>query len=798
MTTTRYRASKTRSNRPGWSVTFSHPRRTDARGKYGQKVRRGLGTTDDAEADRLVGQLNELLDDQSWWSLDRRPEAGERFDSVIVAAFFDGIEVGKVRSKDLRETKLPLPTPEEHYARVMLVGATGAGKTTLLRHLIGSDHRRDRFPSTSTAKTTTADIEIITGEEPFRAAITFMTEHEVRCSIDECLEAACESVIRGHDDTRIAETLLEHREQRFRLSYPLGNWQQEEPGETIDDDYDVDFDDPEEPAGEDTLSTGETVASNEIAENNARLSNYVKRIKAIAMSVGGRVARERGDFTELKNANQRQDWLEYFTNALYESRDFGQLSLDIMDVLAERFELITAGGFDRSATGWPTIWCYEEENRDAFLKQVRWFSSNHDQQFGRLLTPLVDGVRVRGPFQPSAIELRDNNRQFVLLDGEGLGHSAKEATSVSTKVTEKFPEVDMILLVDTSQSPLQAASLELLRSVGSSGHGHKLAVAFTHFDQVKGDNLGSYKKRRSHVRASIGNAIGSLRDSLGAPVAEILERQMEKGDFYLGDLDRPTGGIRRGFIKAIHELMERMRQSADPVEPTDLAPSYNIARLELALRDAADGFKNPWLARLGLSYHERIRKEHWGRVKALCRRIANRWDVEYNGLRPVADLVRQLQASISLWLDNPAGWTREPLNENERQAAIDEIRRKVFIRIHDLSNRRLITSHPTEWRTAFSFSGTGSSRVRAKEMSGIYEEAAPSITSVPDPTTQDFLDQITRIVSDAVEEAGGSVTGVDETSSSQRHRDSLMPRSLGGTIDELESGKILVDEVQSP
>ena len=760
MATTVYRATKTRSGRPGWSVTFNHPRRTDARGKFGLKVRRGLGTTDDAEADRLVGQLNELLTDPSWWSLDRRPEAEGRFASVIVAAFFDGIVVGKVPSKDLRETKLPLPTPEEGYARVMLVGVTGAGKTTLLRHLIGSDHRRDRFPSISTAKTTTADIEIITGAGPYKAAITFMTEHEVRCSIDECLEAACESVIRGDDDTRIAEALLEHREQRFRLSYPLGNWQQTELREKVDDGFDMEFDDPEEMSDADALSDDETVAGTMVIENNAQLSGYVNRIKDIAIGVGGRIAHERGDFAGLKNANQRQDWLEYFTNALYESQEFGQLSLDIIDVLAERFELIEAGGFEHSATGWPTLWYYEEEDRDAFLKQVRWFSSNHDQQFGRLLTPLVDGVRVRGPFEPTAIELRDNDRQLVLLDGEGLGHSAKEATSVSTKVTEKFPEVDMILLVDTSQSPLQAASLELLRSVGSSGHGHKLAVAFTHFDQVKGDNLSNYKKRRNHVRASIGNAIGSLRESLGAPVAEILERQMEERDFYLGDLDRPTGRIRTGFIKAMQQLMDRMRQSAAPLEPTDLAPSYNIARLELALRDAADGFKNPWLARLGLNYHEGIRKEHWGRVKAFCRRIANRWDVEYNGLRPVADLVRQLQASISLWLDSPSGWTREPSNEDERQAAIDEIRRKVFERIHGLSERRLITSHPKEWRNAFSYSGTGSSRVRAREMSGIYEEAAPSITSVPDPAAQEFLNEVMQIVSDAVEEAGGSVIGV--------------------------------------
>ena len=100
-----------------------------------------------------------------------------------------------------------------------------------------------------------------------------MTEHEVRCSVDECLEAACESVIRRHDDSRIAEALLEHREQRFRLSYPLGNWAQAEPAEVTDDEFDIDFDDPEEKLDADGLPDDETVASTEVAENNARLSN---------------------------------------------------------------------------------------------------------------------------------------------------------------------------------------------------------------------------------------------------------------------------------------------------------------------------------------------------------------------------------------------------------------------------------------------------------------------------------------------------------------------------------------------
>ena len=758
-----YKATKTRSSRPGWSVIFNHPRRSDARGKFGLKVRRGLGTRDEAIAERLVEQLNTLLADESWWSLDRRAEAMQQFDSIVVSLFYDGIEVGKLKSRDLRESIIPLPTPEEGYARVMLVGHTGAGKTTLLRQLIGSDPRRDRFPSTSTAKTTTADIEIVTADGPFEAAITFMTEHEVRCAVDECLEDAFTSVVQGRDNAGIAEALLEHREQRFRLSYPLGAWQQENPGPESENGKDeLDYGYGDEEVESESLAEDETVGGDEITTNNTRLLDYVNRIKTVTTQVREEVASERRDYTEMENANRRQDWLEDFTDRLYESQEFANISLDIMDAIEERFALIEVGVFERTSTAWPTSWHFSEVDRDTFLKQVRWFTSNHDRQFGRLLTPMVDGIRVRGPFRPRASQLCDDDRKLALLDGEGLGHSAKEATSISTKVTEKFPETDMILLVDDAQSPMQAASLELLRSVGSSGHGHKLAVAFTHFDQVKGDNISTHRQKRNHVRASVRNATASLRESLGAPVTEILDHQLASNDFYLGGLDQPTEKILPGFIADLRDLLDRMQKSAEPSEPIDLAPTYNVVRLELSLRDASDGFVAPWRGRLGLEYHEGIGKEHWARVKALCRRIANLWADEYNGLRPVADLVRQLQSSISLWLDNPAGWTRQPEDEDERQAVINAIRQRVYIDIHLLAERRLVTSHRGGWRRAFGFSGLGSSFDRAREMDRIYKSAAPSITSVMNTPSQGFLDEVIEIVRNAVENVGGSVEGVAE------------------------------------
>ena len=317
----------------------------------------------------------------------------------------------------------------------------------------------------------------------------------------------------------------------------------------------------------------------------------------------------------------------------------------------------------------------------------------------------------------------------------------------------------MILLVDNAQSPLQAAPLELIRSVGSSGHGHKIAVAFTHFDLVKGDNLSGHWQKREHVQKSIGNAIASLRETLGAAVTEILANQLNGNDFYLGGLDMPAGSLPRNSVIDMKKLLDRMKDAAKPSEPIELAPIYDMAGLAFALRDAADEFKNPWRGRLGLGYHEGFPKEHWTRIKALCRRIANLWANEYSDLRPVADMIRELQGCISLWLDEPKGWTREPEDEREAYAAIDSIRQRVFSRVHALAERRLIGAHTPEWQTAFEFRGTGSTFERARVMGGIYDEAAPHISyRNTTPGTRDFLDEIETIVREAVKEADGFVT----------------------------------------
>lgn len=755
-------ATKTRSSRPGWTITFRHPLKLDSQNKPGRKVRRGLGTQDDERADEMVAQMNEILSETSWWNPIRRREAVTRFDPEIVAAFYDDLAAPERTTLELREGVLPLPGRDEGYSKVLFVGTTGAGKTTLLRQLIGSDPEVDRFPSTAPAKTTIADIEVILADAPFKAVVTFFPEVQIQSLIEECILDAALVAREEPPSAKVAERLLNHRDQRFRLSYILGPYRSVESGGDDDFSFDDDEDEDEEFSSS-SLGEEDDLPADERERNRRDLDGYVSRIEALAKQIAAEVEDDLKIDAETFGARDRESLLELieemFEARLHEKDDFGNLVQDLLDAILARFGMLERGTLDAPQGRWPESWTYETEDRADFIRTIRWFSSNFWPHFGRLLTPVVDGMRVQGPLYP---DMRQLGTKLVLMDGQGLGHTPDYGASVSTNITGRFEHVDVILLVDNAQQPMQAAPLSVLRAVASNGHADKLVIAFTHFDLIKGASLASSMDRRTHVMASVLSALAKLREFIGPDVANAIEHGLDDRCFMLGGTDKQLKALKpkaadymRGQLDKMLTLFEAASRPVDEEELVEATLSYDTTGMLFAVQDAVAKFHAPWRARLGLSSYANVRAEHWTRVKALTRRIGTGSDVEYNTLQPLADIHRHLQEAISLFLASPADCS---IPDDERVKVISRIRRLVSTNVLAITKRRLIDDQRVAWMEAYlKENGVGSTRRRAERIAVVFGNAAPVPQAAMTTEARQFLDEMVDTVRISVEAVGGKM-----------------------------------------
>jgi len=727
--------------RSGWCVIFRHPVRKNPDGSP-VRVRRGLGTRERQEAERLVAQLNEILADRDYWTPTAKAKAEALYDAKVVNAFYDNFLPATQDAWALRDEIIPLPGRAEGYARARFLGTTGAGKTTLVRQIIGSDPEKERFPSTSTAKTTVCDIEVVMAEGPFKAVVTFFPRGHVRLHVEECALAAATALVFEQGTKATATSrLLEHSEQRFRLSYVLGNARASE--EELSDDG---GDDEEGEAPETEVSSADREAM------ARRIEGYVERIERMAGETAKKLEKDLGVRLKRTEGEDENAFQELFEDELKQNEAFHALVDEIMDAVEERFDLLAPEGFRRDRNDWPLLWQFESEDRAEFIRTVNRFSSNYAGNFGRLLTPLVQGLRVRGPFKPDWH--RNGDCKLVLMDGEGLGHTPDSSSSISTSITQRLKDTDAVVLVDNAEQPMQAAPQALVRTLAASGNERKLIVCFTHFDQVKGPNLPNIKARKEHVHRSLEGAIGGMRD-LGRSAETALRRETAGRTFFLSKIQSPIEASNKLTLSELQRLLDTIRDSIKPRPPAHVTPIYDMANLILCLPQAMGAFRDPWRGRLRLPSRSTVPAEHWTRIKALARRFAELRTTEYDTMRPVADFITRLIEHVTVVLSTPLKWEPEDAPEEMKRQVIADIASAVHAKLHELGESRLFHERMKEWSVAYSHRGTGSARERALDIEGIYGEAAPIPGETADPNASALVAAVKGVVKDAVEAAGG-------------------------------------------
>jgi len=758
----KYKAQLSKSQgRPGWSVIFKHPKRLDRNtNKPGMRVRQGLSTDDDAKAAELRDQLNELLADESFWNVTARPEAERRFDKRVVEIFYYGMDPEATDFLAVREAAIPLPdSRSSDYRRVLLLGTTGAGKTTLLRQLIGSHPRADRFPSTSTAKTTVHDIEVVLADGRFRAVTTFFPMDEVREHLNECISEAVLAAYRKENDHEVLRKLLMHVNQRFRFNYVLGNGAARGTSDANEDDED---ETPVEPASDADERDSESTIN--LDATNALLARCLREVRAIAARHGDRLREELGASDEKDQRVIDELFEEELDRRLREDEAFHVVADDLMDEIALRFSLLKDGKLVKNTQGWPQSWSWETDDRKEFMTRIGRFASNYAPHFGRLLTPLVNGVRVAGPFGPAWDP--DARPKFVFLDGEGLGHTPKTAAVLSTGLTRRIAMADAIVLVDNAAQPMQAAPVSAMRELVAAGAASKLLLVFTHFDVVKGDNLANNAAKEEHILASAENVLAALGEELGPFAERALRERLQSAKFFVGSIDEPLEPARlkshRRTVGQLEQLISAIDNIVQHPAPVTSKPVYDRLNLALAAAKAAEGFRNAWWPRLGLSYDPGLPKEHWKRVWALSRRLSNPdMGDEYDDLRPVADLNQQLQERLFVMLQSPVRWgPSDPAPSDEMKLNVfNALAAEIAKRVLELASRRIRVERMNEWVTAFGQSGRGSSFVRARIIGDdIYARSAPIPDVTPSPDKNAFLHEVAAAVAEACEEVGAVLT----------------------------------------
>lgn len=742
-----YTASKSRDQgREGWSAIFRHPARLDpATGRTGRRVRRSLKTKSDAEADALISQLDALLADRAYWDAAARSRAAERFDERVVSIFYDDLEARSTDFEAVRESLLPLPDSAAAYRTVLLLGTTGAGKTTLVRQILGTDPKSERFPSTSAAKTTIADAELILTEgSNYSAVVTFVGRDEISEYLTECASEAALAIFRSADEREVRRRLLDHVNQRFRFSYVLGR--QQAPAEE-DDEID------------DAVLSEIEPASIDLEATNLLLGQSVDRLRELVAEHAEGARRALAD----DGADQRvmEEIIEdNLDSELRGDERFHRVVDSLLDEVQKRFDLLTTGVIRRNHQGWPVSWCLEAEDRFEFLKAVARFSSNYAPLFGTLLTPLVNGIRVAGPFAP--LWLDGQQPKLVLIDGEGLGHSPNVRAALPAFVSRRIERVDAVVLVDSAVQPMQAATVEALKAIAASGNVDKLVFCFTHFDLVVGDNLPTVADRQQHVLASAENVFKAIGEEIGPFAERGLRQRLAGAGFFVAGIDNELNAASKSGqrtikrLTALVEILSRIRERAGAGVSR---PTYDRTNLAIGVLAAAQRFQETWRGKLGLETNTAAPKEHWTRVKALSRRFADGTAEEYDTLRPIADLHKELQSQIYLMLQSPLRWEGGVPSDDEKFRVFNDLAAAVTTRLLELSSRRINQDRIGAWREAYQRRGVGSTFERARIIeTEVYQRGAPIPSPAASPDQNALINDVVAVVDEVARQHGVTLT----------------------------------------
>lgn len=705
-----------------WSIIFNHPLRFDPDGKNGRLMRRSLCTADSKIADKLVEEMKDLLLNELLHDENGKSKAETIYDPIIISAFYNSIDL-QVSNNDtisIRENLLPLPSIDDGYNKILIMGKTGAGKTTLLQHLI--DTASDKFPLTSSGRGTVSDLEVIVAKGAYKAAVNFFSKDRVRDFVQECVYNA---ILTNSDNKNDIFDALSNTEEGFRLEFIIGKY----------------------------------------TPNNDPRVNNVNQYLEIIIQI-------KNKFKELTQKDPdkyliNNDYSETYREEVYEDPEFKSILEEILIEFLKKFENINNGFLKKNQEDWPLYWEIETKNRTEYFKSLRVFSGNHFTLWGQLLTPLVQGMRIQGPFN-STIST-GKLPKLVYIDGQGLEHRNDVPVEVIPKKLENlFGSVDKILLVDSAKPSMTGSAKYALGTVIRDGYKDKLIIAFTHFEQIDDSCYeGIEELRKDQVNRTLTSALTMLKQEIGTLTVNSYESEFKNRCFYFSHLNKEYSSM-KDTREQYNEQLTRMFslfQSKNMIPDLDnFKPNYDKEKISGEIHEAVEKFHLLWDMRFygrpenpyNTSLESSPKKEHWKRMWAFNNRVAEFNLNAYLHLMPVSELSSNIKNSISRYLEKPIGWKPIEPNEEDKLNFIELVKNKVNDQVGNYFEYEMIKNQKEYWKQAFRHSGRGSALLRATTIDHmIYDHVAP--LKVSSANWREFLDKVWSIVNNSIDSVSESI-----------------------------------------
>ncbi len=255
-------------------------------------------------------------------------------------------------------------------------------------------------------------------------------------------------------------------------------------------------------------------------------------------------------------------------------------------------------------------------NKDDFILENKKLLS-HD--FGSI-SLLADYVRIEGNLLADWL---DPNLEFVLIDGEGIGHSLGEKRdTLSARHYDFFTFCNSIILLDDAGNPFAEGGHGAIEGIFLNGYQNKFRLVFSKVDKLGQSDQSAYFRR------SINNLKNALKKE------EIDFNVGNKDSIKLKGLDKQS--IHEDTKKEISKLLLGIRNAQED----------NLRELEYDFNLLFSNFQRDALVD---AIQDTINEQHWAVVKALSKRLAND-EIEYKHLKPLSWILIFIMRDINLFL----------------------------------------------------------------------------------------------------------------------------------------------------